>query len=223
MLLFLVNLSYADCTLSKERIPKHYKTLDTIGDSITWAHDGEKLRCMLDEQNIGYDFSGYYLDKYGYRHDGHGGDTTIDVLNRVGTIPKADIYSILLGVNDNRFKSPIKTYVNLMKIASKLYEKNKKAIIYISTLLPITKESNKFNDEVNSLLRNGLNCQNCKLIDLGYYFESQPNWEKLLVDGVHPNLDGYKVIVEYLKEYLNGEGTTPIPETSNTRDLASTD
>ncbi len=204
-LLFL-SMAHAGCDLSSDRAPKYHRTIDTIGDSLTWLLEGNKLRCLLDEKGIYYDFVGFNLDKYGYRHDGHGGDTSDEVINRMNIIPKSDAYFLLIGVNDISQTAQY-SYDNINKIAQSLYEKNSLAIIYISTLLPVTKEwpnYNNRNNEVNKLLREQLNCINCKLIDLGAYFSSLPDWNKMMLDGLHPTLQGYNKITDYLvKEIKN--------------------
>lgn len=205
LLMMILNTSYAACEISSQELPPKYgRTLDTIGDSITWTRDGTKLRCTLDEKGIAYDFVGTYLDPYGYRHDGHGGDSTNIVLSRIDLIPKSDTYFILLGVNDinNKSSTPQKTHDNLMLIASKLFDKNQHAKIYISTLLPLDKEENIYNEEVNRLLKSYLPCKNCELIDLGAHFSSQPNWKELLLDKIHPNSEGYRIITDYLAQHI---------------------
>ena len=195
-LLFSI-IAYAECDTSIEKLPRFNRTMDTIGDSLTWNLEGNKLRCLLDSKNFNYDFIGAYIDGYGYHHDGQGGDTSKDVLSRIDSIPYSDNYFLLIGVNDIP-KTAQYTYNNIIKISELLHKKNPSALIYVSTLLPTDDYHNIRNNEVNILLRNKLDCYYFELIDLGAYFSSIPNWEQLMIDGVHPTLEGYNKITDYL-------------------------
>jgi len=68
MALCITLTSYADsCVETTIEKPKYYnRTMVTIGDSITYSDYGEFLRCMLDNQGIGYDFIGSKIDKFGF-------------------------------------------------------------------------------------------------------------------------------------------------------------
>lgn len=201
VLLIYSGFSFATFCDSSPKPPIYYKTLDTIGDSITWAHYGEKFRCKMMDQGLHFDFVGYFIDPYGYHHDGHGSDTSLTVIERMNNIPISDYYFLLIGSNDHLEAQ--QTVDNIIKITHLLKLKNNNAIIYISTLIPKTDSFQPLNLQINNLLKNTYFCDQCSVIDVGGYFESLPNWQNLLYDGIHPNEDGYNYMVEYIVPIIN--------------------
>ncbi len=193
------------CIESTKRPHQYKQSIDTIGDSITVALDGEKMRCLLLDHGLYMDYVGAFLDPYGFGHDGRDGDTTAKVIERIGIIPKSDNYFMLIGVNDLLFNISLEeTFANIETIAESLYKKNKKARIFVSTLLPTTRQDlNERNNAVNSLLRNNLNCTNCILIDTGDAFSKIDNWPQFFRDGVHPNSVGYDIIANIIVPVIN--------------------
>lgn len=189
------------CEPATSRPPIFNRTIDTIGDSITWNNNGAKLRCMLAGKGVRYDYVGSFVDPFGYRHDGHGGDTTQDVIDRMGSIPFSDSYFVLIGVNEGG-SSARHTFINIQKIAEMLHEKNSNALIYISTLLPAIGPLHERNNAVNELLRTSLTCKNCFLVDTNRAFTNHEDWEFLILDDVHLTEKGYDVITDYLSKVL---------------------
>ncbi|MFC3907948.1 SGNH/GDSL hydrolase family protein [Legionella dresdenensis] len=194
--------TYTVNAYNSERAPVFYRTIDTIGDSITWWQYGRYLRCLMRDGGLHYDFTGTHTDVFGFPHDGHGGDTTTDVLNRMATIPVADAYFVLIGTNDQT--TAIQTSDNIIEISNELHNKNPCAKIYISTLLPRNDSYNTLNQKINANLRNYNNwCDKCTLIDLGKYVYSNVNWPTYFMpDGLHPNHAGFLLIAGYLADKL---------------------
>lgn len=183
--------------------PVFGRTIDTVGDSITWWTYGRFLRCLMRDDGLKYDFSGSHTDIFGFKHDGEGGNKTVDVLDRMSNIPVSDAYFVLVGTNDRI--DPVYTFENIVTISDQLKSKNSCAKIYISTLLPRNDEYNTRNQYVNELLREKTDwCAGCTLIDLGGYFYEKPNWTSyLMADNLHPNYAGYELISAYLASNIN--------------------
>lgn len=178
------------------------RTLDTIGDSITWWQQGRFLRCLMRDSGLMYDFRGGHYDVFGFGHDGLGGNTSQNVLDRMGDIPVEDAYFLLIGTNDRI--DPQDTVNNIKEIVLKLKTKNPCSKVYFSTLLPRVDEYNTRNQAVNVLLRALLPiCDQCILIDTGNYFYGLTNWQNYLADGLHPTYAGYQKIAAYLAPLIN--------------------
>lgn len=188
-------------TIYQDKKPIIYnKSMCMIGDSITAWNQGKYFRCQLLNKGLQYDFIGSKRDANGYAHEGIAGNTSLDVYNRISTIPIADSYFLLIGINDMGlgYKS-ITSAITIEFIVKKLLEKNPTAQIYISTILPIAniaEQTRVF--EINYLLNSYNWKDNVHIIDLGYYMYNQLNWSNLFIDGVHPNLNGYNIMTDYL-------------------------
>lgn len=174
------------------------KTLVMLGDSITWWSYGRYFRCLLAPELPDVQFVGPHTDALGYGHAGEGGNTTKNILSRLGKIQRADHYFILAGTNDWGFATPARTAENLKLIAKKLSQKGGK--VMVSTLLPRLDKHDARNREVNRQLRawNGQGC-NCQVVDLDKAFRRLPDQRQYFWDaGLHPNLEGYQKIAEIL-------------------------
>ena len=196
------NGTYTITSHYSPRKPIFGRTIDTIGDSITWWTYGRFLRCYMRDQGLMYDFKGSHTDIFGFQHDGDGGNTTQNVLDRMESIPSSDAYFVLIGTNDRI--NPEETFDNIVTISELLKQKNPCARIYISTLLPRNDSYNTRNQEINNYLRDYSQwCSGCTLIDLGAYFYGLSNWASyLMADGLHPNDAGYQKIALYLAPRL---------------------
>jgi len=204
LLLFFSTATFATyCDISAPKYPAYNKTLDTVGDSITWWQHGEKFRCIMLDKGLEFDFVGSFVDAYGYYHDGHGGDTTSTVLSRMESIPISDNYFVLIGTNDHI--SPRITVNNILLISERLSMKSARSRVFISTLLPKKDAFSSISTQINELLRTSTFCPQCELVDLGMYVESLPQWETLFTDGIHPNADGYNVMTDYLTNYFKSK------------------
>jgi len=185
------------------------KTMDTIGDSITWMAQGKYMRCLLRDKGLFFDFVGLHQDGFGFMHDGEGGDTSVDVLNRIEKIFYADAYFLLLGTNDTGL-TPQQTVQNLLQIGKALNTRNNSAPIFISTLLPTTgvySYRNERNQLVNQLLllnsKQKKLCENCYVLDVGGLFYATPGWERLYWDGIHPTEEGYELLTSLIVKALS--------------------
>jgi len=180
--------------LQSERKEVFGRTFCMIGDSITWWERGGDFRHLLRMAGLKYDFAGMNTDPYGYRHCGNGGFNTDQTLAIMNDIPVADTYFILIGTNDRG--TPQRTYDNILKIVDGLKAKDCCCRVYVSTLLPRNDGFNTNNEVVNALLRGNTSLPSkTKLIDAYKVFASRPNWTTLLNDGLHPNANGYRTLV----------------------------
>ena len=187
---------------STERKLIYGRTLDTIGDSITWWQQGRFFRCLMRDAGLMYDFRGSHYDVFGFGHDGLGGNTSQNVLDRMNEIPVQDAYFLLIGTNDRI--EPQETVNNIIQIVLQLKEKSPCAKVYFSTLLPRNDGFNARNQSINSLLRAlPAVCDKCKLIDTGNYFYTLPSWQSYLADGLHPTYIGYQKIASYVTPLIN--------------------
>lgn len=155
------------------------------------------------------------------------GDTSTNLLKRFETEVKArvkyirpeDNYLILIGIgiNDSRgidtpknLETTPKKYeenvIKLIKIAKK-YTKN----VVLLELTPVDENiTNPFENtyftnnkiqEFNSILKNISQNENVLLLELFNKIYST-NYKKKLVDGIHPNSEGYQFIFKIIKKYL---------------------
>jgi len=86
----------------KELAGKQF-VLCMIGDSVTWAEDGDYFRSELLKHIPNLAFAGTHTAVLGYSHAGEGGNSTKGVLRRINDplrVPDADYYHVLIGVND---------------------------------------------------------------------------------------------------------------------------
>ena len=88
----------------KEALAGKQYVLCMIGDSVTWAEDGDYFRSELLKHIPELAFAGTHTAVLGFSHAGEGGDSTVRVLARLNDparIPNADYYHLLIGVNDS--------------------------------------------------------------------------------------------------------------------------
>ena len=96
-------LSGADAPAPKEIAGKQID-LCMVGDSITWAGDGDCFRKELVKRVPDLAFIGTHTAKFGYSHAGEGGNTTYSILRIIddpSRIPASRYYHLLVGVNDS--------------------------------------------------------------------------------------------------------------------------
>lgn len=173
-----------------------------VGDSIT-ARGVYWRSYMADTRGAEWSYIGNFTDDGGYRHDGVGGNTSRDVLNRVQTIQGCDIVLLLIGGNDLMSWVPASTIVaNIQMIADTLSATG--ATVYIQTVLPANIK--KYRVEANLLIAN-LNSR-IKTQIIGYtildtwsaFTQSGKDPELLfLEDGIHLTRIGYSVLANYVR------------------------
>jgi len=184
---------------------KTYKEQDTnyvfLGDSITEFYE-------LDDYFIGYNTV----------NSGIAGNFTTDLLkdldNRVYIYNPSDVF-LLIGTNDLTNNETIEEIAeNIKEIVEEINENRKYAKMHIISVLPVNSSVNKKivsvrdNDDIKEL--NVLIKKYCDLNDIDYIdlysklVDEEDNLnEDYTEDGLHLNDDGYKIVTQELKKYMD--------------------
>lgn len=189
-----------------ERKSVYGRKLCTIGDSITWQGFGSYLRTLLRDSLLQYDFVGPYIDTFGFRHSGHGGDTTANTLASINLVPTCDSYTILLGTNDyGGLISEPQTIANLQAILYALQSRNSNAKFNLCTLLARS-DIPQHSIDINNLIKSSSWPGNTNVIDLWTQISqlgSSPDYANYYVaDQIHPNLSGYGLLAPILASQI---------------------
>lgn len=185
----------------------------TIGDSMTWFQNAQSFRCLIASYLPGYAFIGSRTDSFGYGHDGHGGDSSGQVIARLSLVPVSDVYFLLIGANDGGY-TPADTANNIGVIVSSLLQKNQNAKVYISTLPPrndqYTDVTLQRNDAIRAWYAAYTGGGNVTLIDLSSAITSVPSAIQRYIssDEIHPNPDGYDLISKVLALAVKSQSAT---------------
>lgn len=172
-------------------------TVCLVGDSVVkrggyWRH--------YMAQSTSFQYVGNYTDDYLYLHDGVGGDTTRDVLDRIDTIPACAVTILHVGGNDlvKQERLPGAIANNLRLIADTLATRG--SIVYVGTILPCNgcgTDANLAIAVTNYKIKEAVSGAHTvvdhwkAIVDSGL-----PAWW-LYVDAVHPSDIGYRVLAEY--------------------------
>ncbi len=169
-----------------------------------------------------YELENYYDDRIPVVNSGITGNTTEDLLKdieeRVYVYNPTKVF-ILIGTNDISATdlSNKEIVENIKTIIEKIHKNRKKAKIYIESILPIRNTENTPTDlrhtRENSRIRaiNDLIQEMCKEEDAAEYIDlfntlvdtdGELNM-KYSIEGVHMNNEGYKVITNQLKKYID--------------------
>lgn len=175
------------------------KTFATVGDSMVWFGEGQDFRCSLAQALPGYRFVGSNTDHYGYGHDGHGGDSSGEVLARVKDVGPADVYFVLAGSNDGGYH-PDGTARNIAGIVTALLGKKADSRVIVSTL-PVRGDQYadlvpKRNAAIHAWYA-GCACHDrVTLIDTAKAMASEHNALKrfIMPDQIHPSPEGYRFL-----------------------------
>ncbi|WP_121666123.1 SGNH/GDSL hydrolase family protein [Mesonia aquimarina] len=180
----------------------------TIGDSQTWWSKSSLLRKKMNDIYPDLYFTGSNTDIYGFPHEGEGGNDTKKVLERMGKIPEADFYTLLIGTND--WKNDIyKSTENIKEIINYLLKKYPSSkIIYLSPLPTINGERDRFNQALKLNVMKFAE-RNPKILSfsLGEKMRENKNWatDYFKEDGLHPNEEGVKFMAENITSFIKQE------------------
>ena len=207
-----------------------------IGDSITWAGNGDCFRKELLKHIPELAFIGTHTAKFGYSHAGEGGNTTHRVLARLDDptrVPNSRYYHLLIGVNDS---SITKNMADVEKNAKPIAERILKILdnltarpgtdkVFWGTILPCAVEGKKTPEAiakferrdatasaVNKILREAVAKYGDKVVTIEYEkpLRELKNWPELI--RLHPSPAGYEVIgniaAPYIKKYAKPANET---------------
>lgn len=200
-----------------------------IGDSITWADEGDWFRKHLIERMPNLAFVGTHTAKHGYSHAGEGGNSTPHILKRIDNkdnIPDSRYYHLLVGVNDSaacRKDADVErvsrgTADRIKQIISKLLERPTTELVFWGTILPCaTGDPAKKNPELeerfvyrdkaasatNVILRKEIPeafGNRVVIIEYEKPLRKLENWQSII--RLHPTVDGYKIVSGITAEYI---------------------
>ncbi|MCX6897163.1 MAG: GDSL-type esterase/lipase family protein [Verrucomicrobia bacterium] len=180
-----------------------------IGDSITWAGDGDYWRQYLLEQLPALAFVGTHTAKLGYSHAGEGGNRTQVVLLRLGDLPDCPHYSLLIGTNDNNIKDETAigqhaaaTADRIVAIVQELLKKPSARKVFLCSILPCQTD-NPLRDRTNAATNGVLRQKMATLpkgqvvwVELEKTIRAIENWGPMIK--LHPTQEGYKVLAKLL-------------------------
>ncbi len=127
-----------------------------IGDSITWAGEGDHWRRLLLERLPRLAFVGTHSACLGYSHAGEGGNSTGTVITRLADLPDCPYYSLEIGTNDNSITDPAQmedraaqTAQRIIDIVNGLLAKPCTRKVFLGSVLPCHTD-NPLRDQTNS-------------------------------------------------------------------------
>jgi lysophospholipase L1-like esterase len=173
-----------------------------VGDSITAR--GMAWRERMAQQRPDWHYDGSHSDGT-YLHDGVGGDTTRDIINRLNAVPACDVYLLMAGGNDlaKRSATPGQIAENLQSIADTLSARG--GVVFLMTMIPCNcgTEGNIEIAYTNYLIQK--NITGHAIIDAWSAFSGSPYpKEWLYVDAFHPSWLGYRVLADFVAPRVTG-------------------
>ncbi|MEN6546262.1 MAG: SGNH/GDSL hydrolase family protein [Armatimonadia bacterium] len=187
-----------------------------IGDSITWAGEGDYWRKYLLEDLPNLAFVGTHTAVLGYSHAGEGGNSTGAVLARMDQIPDCANYHVLIGTNDGRSPDEEKQKVmaqacadRIIKIVQGLLQKPSVQHVFLGSILPCqTDDPNRdiTNSRVNAILRPQIKTlfpEKVVWIEYEQPIRAIENWGPMIL--LHPTKPGYQVIAKLTADAIRAE------------------
>ena len=180
-----------------------------VGDSITWAGEGDTWRRNLIELIPTLAFVGTHTAKFGYSHAGEGGNSTPAIIARLDDIPDCANYHLMVGINDSAGATAAeevervsaRTAGRIIEIVQGLLTKPSCERVFLASILPGWQEAKPFRDvagsRTNELLRvelEGGALDDERIIWVEYEHRIRPmeGWQPLM--NIHPSIEGYGII-----------------------------
>ena len=188
-----------------------------IGDSITWAGDGDYWRHYLVEQLPTLAFVGTHTAALGYSHAGEGGNSTGAVLERLDAVPDCPYYHLLIGTNDGSHEDEARQGEmaqgcadRIVKIVQALLRKPGAQKVFLGSLLPCKTDRpsrDQTNSKVNAILRPQISTLfpdgRVVWVEYEYPIRAIRNWGPIIK--LHPTKVGYRLIATILAQTLRDE------------------
>ena len=194
-----------------------------IGDSITWAGQGDWWRRHLIAEIPTLAFIGTHSARFGYSHAGEGGDSTGRVLGRIDDIPDCANYHLMIGINDSSAAKSADqvdavaegTAGRIIEIVEGLLAKPSCERVFLASIMPAHTD-NPFRDaagsRTNELLRAELDggaLDNERIVWVEYEepIRAIDGWEPLIQ--LHPTPDGYAIVAGITASAIRDEFGLP--------------
>ncbi|HCA46737.1 MAG TPA: hypothetical protein DEP45_05065 [Armatimonadetes bacterium] len=191
-----------------------------IGDSITWAQEGDWWRRYLIEEIPTLAFVGTHVGKFGYSHAGEGGNRTSQVLARMEEIPDCANYHLMIGINDSASATSQEqvdtvaagTAERIVQIVEGLLAKPSCEHVFLASILPGWQEEKPFRDvagsRTNELLREQLGrgvLADERVVWVEYEKQIRPmeGWQQLM--RIHPTIEGYGIVAGITADAIREE------------------
>jgi len=215
MLLCWASLALCQSSFAQARsTPTSQIALCMVGDSITWAGEGDYWRKYLLDKLPALAFVGTHSGVLGYSHAGEGGNSTRAILKRIVDIPDCPYYSLLIGTNDNNIKDErlipqhsVATAQRIRAIVDGLLAKPSVRKVFLGSILPCHTENpirDKANLATNVVLRREALAElpRDKVVWVEYEqpIRATEDWEPMM--RLHPTKDGYKLIASILADTI---------------------
>lgn len=210
------------------RLAGNQPELCMIGDSITWAEEGDWFRRHLLAFLPEIAFAGTHSALLGYSHAGEGGNSTIGVLNRIHDrkrVPDCPYYHLLIGINDTsaaKRKEDIPEIASgiaerIFRIADSLLERPRTQKVFLGSILPGPFEPgtgaptlrDRAGSMTNEILRKELQLRHPsgRVVWIEYEAplrQAGTKWKQTL-SGAHPNAGGYRLVAGIASPVLRRE------------------
>lgn len=221
-----VGLSAMLCAVEPKDVAGKQIEWCMIGDSITWAGNGDCFRKELLKHIPELAFMGTHTAKFGYSHAGEGGNTTHRVLARLddpSRVPNSRYYHLLIGVNDSSVtkdmadveKNAKPIADRILKILDNLTARPGTDKVFWGTILPCAVEGKKTPaviakferrdataSAVNKILRDAVSKYGDKVVIIEYEkpLREIADWQSMI--RLHPTPKGYEVIGNIAAPYI---------------------
>ncbi len=188
-----------------------------VGDSITWAQEGDWWRAYLLDQIPSLAFVGTHSAALGYSHAGEGGNGTAAVLQRLPDIPDCPYYSLLIGTNDGAAVSAGEQHAlaqacaeRTLRIVEGLLAKPGTLKVFLGSILPCQTDApqrDETNRRVNAILQPQVKALfpdgRVVWVDYEHPIRAIRNWGPIIQ--LHPTKVGYRLIATILAQTLRDE------------------
>ena len=132
-----------------------------IGDSITWAEQGDCWRKWLVRKVPAVAFVGTHTACLGFSHAGEGGNSTLGVLSRVDDryrVPDCPYYHLMIGINDSSAAAceadvprvASNTVASIWKIVDRLLARSTTRRVFLGSILPCRLARRPYRDAAGS-------------------------------------------------------------------------
>lgn len=189
-------------------VPVEYGSSDWLKPDTGIAFLGDSIT-----QNVFYNEGDFntLLGRKDCVNYGIGSQTSVHMLNRIDEIAARDYKQLVIwcGINDMGSSTPAQIFGRVEKMAEIMRETNPGIRFTIISTLPTTdaffRGAQHKIAELNGLYKEYADAhEDVTFCDVYPYFLGDNGYCKpeLMLDGLHPNSDGYKILAEHLPAYL---------------------